>query len=177
MRKISLLIVMFVTFIISIIANAEPPVVIEQVATINKTNSIDVYFPRLPDFKFVSEKIEVEDNINHEEKIELIINRLIKGSDKANLIDVIPIGTQLNKIYVENNIAYVDFSQEFVDNHPGGSLGEYNTVYSIVNSITEIDGIDQVVFLIDGKRQSAYKGHTQFDMPISRDESMIVEEH
>lgn len=176
MRKIGLLIVMLVTFIVSIIANAEPSVVIEQVATINKINSLDVYFPRLPDFKFVAEKIEVEDNINKEEKIELIINRLIKGSDKANLIDVMPVGTKVNNIFVENNTAYVDFSQDFVDNHPGGSLGEYNTVYSIVNSITEIEGIEQVVFLINGKKQSAYKGHVQFDMPISRDESMIVNE-
>jgi germination protein M len=85
-----------------------------------------------------------------------------------------PIGSKLNNVYVEGDIAFVDFSKEFVDNHPGGSLGEYNTIYSIVNSITEIDGIEQVVFLIDGKRQNAYKGHTQFDIPISRDESMIV---
>ena len=50
-------------------------------------------------------------------------------------------------------------------------------IYSLVNSITEIEGIEQVVFLINGKKQSAYKGHTQFDMPISRDESMIVNEY
>jgi len=176
MRKIILLIIMFIIFVISVASNVNPPVVIEQVATLSKINTLDVYFPRLPDFKFVPEKIEIENNMNREEKIELIISRLIKGSDKVNLIDVMPIGTKINSVNIENNIAYVDFSKEFVDNHPGGSIGEYNTIYSIVNSITEIEGIEQVVFLIDGKKQIAYKGHTQFDMPISRDESMIVME-
>jgi len=106
----------------------------------------------------------------------LIINKLIEGSDRENLIDVMPKGSKLNNVYIHGDIAYVDFSKEFVENHPGGSLGEYNTIYSIVNSITEIEGIEQVNFLIDGKKQTAYKGHTQFDIPISRDESMIINE-
>jgi spore germination protein GerM len=157
MRKIVILIVMIITFVVSITANVKTTNVIEEVAMINEGKNLDIYFPRLPDFKFVSEELEVENNISNEEKIKLIINRLIKGSDKVNLIEVMPLGSKLNNVYVENNIAFVDFSKEFVDNHPGGSLGEYNTIYSIVNSITEIDGIEQVVFLIDGKKQTAYR--------------------
>ena len=176
MRKYILLIVMFIIFVISITTNIEAEHVIEEVVSANEINNLIVYFPRLPDIKFISEEITIENNISNEEKIKLIINRLIKGSDKANLIDVMPIGSKLNNVYVEGTTAFVDFSKEFVDNHPGGSLGEYNTIYSIVNSITEIKGIEQVVFLIDGKRQAVYKGHTQFNMPISRDESMIINE-
>jgi len=174
MRKIILLIIMFITFVISITTSVESPSIIEEVVTINEIKNLDVYFPRLPDFKFVSEEIKIDNNINKEEKIILIIKRLIEGNEKVNLLDVMPSGSKLNNVYVENDIAFVDFSQEFVDNHPGGSIGEYNTIYSIVNSITEIDGINSVVFLINGKKQETYKGHTQFDMPIVRDESMIA---
>lgn len=174
MKKLTLLIMMIIFLIISVMGNIEAEDNIEEVVSSNKLNNVVVYFPRLPDMKLVSEEIKVENNISDEEKIFLIINRLIEGADKANLIDVIPSGSKLNNVYINGNMAYVDFSKEFVENHPGGSLGEYNTIYSIVNSITEINGIEQVNFLIDGKKQAAYKGHSQFDMPISRDESLIV---
>lgn len=174
MRKLILLVTMITFLIISVIGNIEAEDKIEEVVSSNESHNIIVYFPRLPDMKFVSEEIKLDNNISNEEKILLIINRLIEGADKANLIDVIPSGSKLNNIYINGNTAYVDFSKEFVENHPGGSLGEYNTIYSIVNSITEIDGIEQVNFLIDGKKQAAYKGHSQFDMPISRDESLIA---
>lgn len=176
MRKIVLLVIMVITLIISVTSNIEAKLSIEEVVSSNDSENIIVYFPRLPDIKLISEEIEVDNNMGNEEKIELIIDRLSKGSEKANIIDVIPNGSKLNSVYVENNIAFVDFSQEFVDNHPGGSIGEYNTIYSIVNSITEIDGINGVSFLINGQKQETYKGHTQFDIPIVRDESMIVTE-
>lgn len=175
MRKIILLIVMLITLCVSVTTNVKLQDITEQVVTSNEVKNLDVYFPRLPDFKFVGETIKLEDNISQEEKVRLIISRLIEGSNKANLIDVIPKGSKLNNVYVKGNTVFVDFSKEFVENHPGGSLGEYNTIYSIVNSLTEIDGIEQVNFLIDGQNKDAYKGHTQLDMPISRDESMIIE--
>ena len=176
MRKLILLSTMLMVLCISVIAGVESEENIEDVISSIESNNLLVYFPRLPDIKFISEEIKLENNISKEDKIRLIINKLIEGSNKENLIDVMPNGSKLNNIYINGNIAYVDFSKEFVENHPGGSLGEYNTIYSIVNSITEIDGIEQVNFLIEGKKQKAYKGHTQFDMPISRDESMIINE-
>jgi len=174
MKKIIILNIMLIALVISVVCGIEPENITEEVVSSNEADSLIVYFPRLPDIKFSAEEIKVASNVSTEEKIRLIINRLIEGSEKANLIDVIPSGSKLNNVYIRENIAFIDFSKEFVENHPGGSLGEYNTIYSIVNSITEINGIEQVVFLIDGKRQTAYKGHTQFDMPIERDETMIV---
>lgn len=176
MKKIILLIVMIGALVLSVNREIKAEEPIEQVAISKQTASINVYFPRLPDFNLTNEKIDLENNMLNEEKIKVIIDRLSKGSEKANIIDVIPNGSRLNNVYVEEKTAFVDFSKEFVDNHPGGSLGEYNTIYSIVNSITELDGIENVVFLIDGEKQETYKGHCQFDIPIYRDESLIVME-
>lgn len=176
MKKIILFMLSIITLIISVVTSVNSENIIEEAVSSDETEKLLVYFPRLPDIRFTAEEIELESNISKEEKIRLIINRLIEGSEKANLIDVIPRGSKLNNVYIKENIAFIDFSKEFVENHPGGSLGEYNTIYSIVNSLTEINGIEQVVFLIDGERQTAYKGHTQFDIPIQRDETMIVNE-
>lgn len=174
MRKIVLLIIMLGVLIVSVTNSVDTIDNIEETISSNEPLNLTVYFPRLPDFNLINEEIKLDGNMNIEEKIKFIIGTLTNGVDKANVLDVIPNGSRLNNVYIDEKTAYLDFSQEFVDNHPGGSLGEYNTIYSIVNSITEINGIESVVFLIEGKKQSTYKGHCQFDIPISRDESLIV---
>ena len=176
MKKIILLSVMILILMISVTTSIEKEDIIEEVVNSNESSNIIIYFPRLPDMKFVAEEIKVESSISNEEKVKLIIEILTKGSDKANLIDIMPEGTILNNVYINENTAFLDFSKEFIENHPGGSIGEYNTIYGIVNSITEINGIEQVKFLIEGKKQITYKGHTQFDVPICHDDSLIVRE-
>ena len=58
-----------------------------------------------------------------------------------------------------DRIAYVDIKQELADKHPEGRDLELLTVYSIVNSLTGLDGIVNVRFTIDGKRQKDFKGY------------------
>ena len=60
---------------------------------------------------------------------------------------------------VLDRIAYVDIKQELVDKHPDGRDLELLTVYSIVNSLTGLDGVVNVRFTIDGKRQKDFKGY------------------
>jgi len=52
-----------------------------------------------------------------------VVEELIKGSE-TGLGRTIPEGTKLLSIQVKDGVAYVDFSQEFKDNHWGGSAGE-----------------------------------------------------
>ena len=63
------------------------------------------------------------------------------------------------KVKVLDRIAYVDIKQELVDKHPDGRDLELLTVYSIVNSLTGLDGVVNVRFTIDGKRQKDFKGY------------------
>ena len=140
----------------------------EQVLTSN-SESVYVYFPRLPDMKFVGEKLEFDRNLPREEKIKVVLKKLSEGPQDEELISVMPHDTVLNKVRVKNNIAYVDFSREFIENHPGGSMGEYNTLYSIVNSLTEIEGINAVDFSIQGEKLETYKGHCEFSEPLYRE--------
>ena len=66
----------------------------------------------------------------------------------------------------------MNFSQEFVSKHSGGSAGEYMTVYSIVNSLTELEHIQKVQFLVDGNKLEVFK-HMVFNEPFERDASII----
>ncbi|HAN09050.1 MAG TPA: hypothetical protein DCP90_00370 [Clostridiales bacterium] len=109
-----------------------------------------------------------------DENIEkIVIEELISGPGTSSNLSPIPKGTELKDIEVKDNICYVDFNQEFKTNHVGGSDMERLTIFSIVNSLTEIEGINKVQFLIEGKKNEIYKGHYEFDKPFERDESII----
>jgi len=142
---------------------------IEEQGIVSEVENIYVYFPRLPDMKFVGEQFELENSLPIEEKVRRVMNRLVVGPNDDKLLAVIPDNTIINKVKVNNNIAYLDLSDEFIENHPGGSMGEYNTLYSIVNSLTEIEGIRAVDFSIQGKKLETYKGHCEFNEPLYRE--------
>ena len=52
---------------------------------------------------------------------------------------------------------YLDLSKEFIDNHTGGQEQENKTVYSIVNTLTELNEVVSVKILINGREDQAFK--------------------
>jgi len=98
---------------------------------------------------------------------------LIKGPENSDLYPTIPEGTQVNELYIAGDIAYIDLSEEIFKNHPGGSSGELMTVYSIVNTLTEISKIKGVQILVEGNEKKTLIGHVDISMPLLRDEDWI----
>lgn len=99
------------------------------------------------------------------------VEALIAGPT-TNLVASIPSGTQLLNIYIQEGTAYVDFSQEFISNHSGGSAGELMTLYSIVNTLTEFNTINDVQILIEGEAGETL-GNIILDEPIERRQDLI----
>ncbi len=115
--------------------------------------------------------------VNEKQSVEMrIVEELIKGPHTENLYSGIPETTKINDIKTENGICYVDLSKEFILQHTGGSAGESLTIYSIVNSLTELDYVKQVQFLIDGVKETSLAGHVDFSKTFERNESYINEE-
>jgi len=102
-----------------------------------------------------------------------VVVELIKGPENSDLYPTIPEGTQTNEIYIVDDIAYIDLSEEIFKNHPGGSSGELMTVYSIVNTLTEIPPIRGVQILVGGNETKSLAGHIDISMPLLRDENWI----
>ncbi|MBU4349923.1 GerMN domain-containing protein [bacterium] len=98
---------------------------------------------------------------------------LIKGPESSDLYPTIPEGTQVNEVYIVDDIVYIDLSEEIFKNHPGGSSGELMTVYSIVNTLTEIPTIKGVQILVEGNEMKSLVGHIDISMPLLRDEDWI----
>ena len=106
--------------------------------------------------------------------VKKIIEELIKGP-KSSLIQTIPDGVALHGIALQGTtLVVLDFSPELARNHPGGSLAEIQTIYSIVNSILlAIPSLQEVKILVDGKSQETLKGHIDLRAPLKPNSSLI----
>lgn len=103
----------------------------------------------------------------------ILLNELIKGPQAQNLMKTVPPETKLMDIRVVDGTAFVNFSREFQTKHWGGSTGELLTIYSVVNTLTEVPGIEQVQFLVEGDKMESLAGHMDIQEPIRRDEHFI----
>ena len=108
------------------------------------------------------------------DNIKKIIEELIKGP-KSNLIQTIPPGVLLRAVNLKGNtLGVLDFSPELSRNHPGGSLAEMQTIYSIVNSIAlNIPSLKEIQILVDGRSLETLKGHIDLRAPLKPNPSLI----
>lgn len=104
---------------------------------------------------------------------DLVVQELIKGPTAPGLGLTIPREARLlSPVRIEDRVAYVNFNREFQSRHWGGSAGELITVYSIVNSLTELEGIDAVALLVEGEKLETL-GHMDLTRPVERREDLI----
>lgn len=109
-----------------------------------------------------------------ENNVKKIIEELIKGP-QTTLTQTIPDGVTVRGIELKGNARVViDFSPELARNHPGGSLAEMQTIYSIVNSILlTIPSLKEVQILVNGQSQETLKGHIDLRAPLKANLSLI----
>ncbi len=101
--------------------------------------------------------------------ISALLQELIGGPQQGGL-PVLPKSARVFAVELENDLVRVNFSRHLVDLHPGGSLSELLTVYSLVNSLAEnFSYLRQLQILIDGEIIPTLKGHVRIDQPIYAD--------
>jgi len=106
-----------------------------------------------------------------EQEIKEAIGRLIDDPSST-----IPQGTRLLGVRIDKEVAFVDFSAEIVKNHPGGSSGETQTIYSIVDTVTlNFSNIKEVQILVEGKKEQTLAGHIDISMPLGPDTDIITD--
>ena len=129
-----------------------------------------LYFSDIDAMYLVAEKRKIPKDSNLAKQI---IIELVKGPNNSNHYPTIPENTIVNEVYISDDIVYVDLSETIVKNHSGGSSSELMTVYSLVNSLTEIPSIKGVQILVEGKQRESLTGHIDISMPLLRDEDWI----
>ncbi len=103
-----------------------------------------------------------------------LVEQLIAGpdnSDGSNMLASIPSDTKINDIKTEEGTCYVNLSRGFMKKRD--NITEEVTIYSIVNTLTELDTVNRVQFLIDGEKLNEYSGDIDFSKPFDRKTSII----
>ena len=96
-----------------------------------------------------------------------LMELLIEGPQNTSLSKTIPDGTRVNKAELKGETLYLDLSKEFIENHQGGEEQESITIYSIVNTMTNLTEVNAVKILIDGEENMAFKDNKiKFDDPF-----------
>lgn len=111
--------------------------------------SVTLYFPDAQRRYLVRETVLAQ-AMDAEEKPAFIMQQLLSGSSGGQLNSCIPAGTILLDISVENGICTVNLSSEFSSGLEKSWEAERMAVYSIVNSLTELDEISSVDLLVAG---------------------------
>ena len=102
-----------------------------------------------------------------EEPYVKLMELLIEGPQNDSLTRTIPDGTKVNKAERKGDILYLDLSKEFIENHSGGETQESSTIYSIVNTMTNLTEVNGVKILIDGEENKTFKDNLiKFDDPF-----------
>jgi hypothetical protein len=104
-----------------------------------------------------------------EDRAKQCLEELIKGPNPP-LLAAIPDGVRLRQIYLlADGTAFVDFSGEMLA-HRGGSLGELQTIYAIVDTLAaNVGEIRRVGILVNGRPRETLAGHVDIEQPLPAD--------
>ena len=106
-----------------------------------------------------------------------IIEAQLAAAAPAPLVSTIPKGATLRGIFVsQRNEAFVDLDPAIRTSHPGGTLQELMTVYTIVNALlTNLPNLQDVQILIGGQEVDTLAGHVDLRRPLRKNEGLINE--
>ncbi len=121
----------------------------------SEVRQVALYFTDKDESKLVREMRSI--TITDQQPIEqYIINELIKGTDEKGLKSLLSDNTVLVSVNVEDNICYLNFKSGFLTDNSRDENHNRLVIYSIVNSLTELQTINRVQLYMDGKRVDSF---------------------
>lgn len=118
---------------------------------------ISLYFKNIETNSLIAEAKCIDVKDLSKDPYTYLINLLISGPENEKLESAIPEGTKVNSCTLKGNTLYVDLSKEFIDNAPSGIVEESMVIYSIINTLTELNEVSNVKFLINGEENKSFK--------------------
>lgn len=119
--------------------------------------SADLYFPRT-----AGRGLGLENRVfqltEGEVLAEIVTQALLEGPRSEDLSAVIPEGTQLRSVQLEDGVCTVDLSAEFLAGMPEDSGGQNLVIYAIVDTLGNLDSVDSVRLQVEGEPLARYGG-------------------
>lgn len=136
-----------------------------------ETKYVTLYFADKESGKLVKEVRNI--TITDTQPIEqYIVNEIVKGPAEEKHVSVLSSDTTVISAQTTDGTCFVNFTSSFASRNSGNQDKEKLAIYSIVNSLTELDTVKNVQFLVDGKKLSEF-GTMSISDSFFRNETMI----
>lgn len=139
---------------------------------LKNTNNEGVYLVEYDEntgsITLIFRKRNIENNNSIEETIKTLLNGATDEENRDNIISCIPKDTELLDIFVAGDTVYLNFNESFEFN-PLGNEGTMLQIYQLVYTATQFEGIDNVIFLINGNLNETIGAEGAIEnMPFTR---------
>lgn len=115
-----------------------------------------------------SREIVLKEGEKHETAV---VQALLAGPKNEKLYSVLPQGVRVLSTETKDGICFVNLSAEFTSAGMGGST-EMLAVYSVVNTLCDIEGVDKVQILVEGKKIDEF-GHLSISESLERNKDVL----
>lgn len=103
----------------------------------------------------------------------MIVEQLMNGTRDSDKMSTLPKDIKLLSVSVNNGVCYVNFDSAFLT----GMVNVHNEIpiYSVVNSLCSLPGIDSVRIMINGDSSKQYRESISLDTNFSFNQAIIAE--
>lgn len=150
----------------------EPPPALEMTEDMRE---ILLFFPADDGAFLRAERAKIFDLRSPAARAKLLLERLGAGPETEGLAQALPEEAQVRNLWISSTgTAYVDFTRQIGRDHPGGTTGELQTIYSVVNSLVyNLPEVHKVQILIEGREVDTLSGHLALWLPLGADLSLV----
>ena len=104
--------------------------------------------------------------------VDVVARALLGGPEDSDLTRAIPDSVQLYSASLEDGVCVLNFSQALLDDMPDQADQQTLLIYSIVNTMGNLDSVDSVLFQVEGETLSAY-GSVDLSAPLEPDFGLV----
>lgn len=138
-----------------------------------KIVNLNLYFANKNGDKLIPQSTVIEYNANVAvEKV--IVEQLIAGSTEKGYYPTIPKDTKVMSITTKDGVCYVNLDLGFTAQ--GYDVLGSVTIYSIVNSLTELPGVTGVQILVNGETNITYKDNISLENTFQMNPEIVEKE-
>ncbi len=135
-----------------------------------KIGTLNLYFANKSGDKVKNQSCIIEYNANVAvEKV--VVEQLIAGPTESGFYPTIPKDTKVMSITTKDGVCYVNLDTGFTAQ--GYDVLGTVTIYSIVNSLTELPGITGVQLLVNGETSITYKGNISLETTFQKNAEIV----
>lgn len=135
-----------------------------------KIVNLNLYFANKNGDKLKNQSCVIEYNANVAvEKV--VVEQLIAGPTEEGFYPTIPQDTKVMSVTTKDGVCYVNLDTGFTSQ--GYDVLGTVTIYSIVNSLTELPGITSVQILVNGETNINYKDNISLETTFQKNPEII----